>query len=62
MFSLKTRRVGKYLEAIISINDIKPDIGLLDINEVRELSSALLAASLELQEHAELMGDPLGVS
>lgn len=60
MFTINTRRVGKYLEAKISIYDITPDIGLLDATEARKLAAELLSASLELREHAESMGDDNG--
>ena len=52
-FEITTRRVGPYLQ--VAMND--RDLGFMDKEEVKALSRELLAASIELEECADLMSD-----
>lgn len=54
-FEITTRRVGTYLQ--VAMNDHDHDLGFMDKEEVKALSRELLAASIELEECADLMSD-----
>jgi len=50
---INLRRVGKYIDCRITDSGTTIALGLHDAAEAEKLSRELLAASIELQEHAD---------
>ena len=48
MITIDTRKVGKYLEVKVEVNDTKIIVGLLDTNERIELAKALSQAVADI--------------